>query len=228
MTKTRNLSLETMNAYCVLGKFCSTFMLDNPTDEVIGHLVDRRNLLLEEPFSSVAPLAAAELHRVLTVAQNRGLDLFKIEVSRDYTYLFYMVGASHTSPFESVYRTDDRTMFGPTTLEVRELYQSWGVQIPKQGSIPDDHLGFEFLFLSHLFDNAQHVVESDAELIEHPLDVAASFLSDHVLVFAPLYLNTVETRAQTSFYKAIAQVAQAMLISMSACLDVEFSECIGE
>ena len=141
MATTDNLSLETVQAYRVLCEFCSLVLCESPSDEVLDRLIEQRALMLEQPFSAVAPAAASQLHDVLARAASEEGAAVKTALRRDYAYLFYMVGSSGTSPFESVYRTDDRTMFGPTTLEVREAYRAWGVQVPGQGSVPDDHRG---------------------------------------------------------------------------------------
>ena len=163
MATTDNLSLETVQAYRVLCEFCSLVLCESPSDEVLDRLIEQRALMLEQPFSAVAPAAASQLHDVLARAASEEGAAVKTALRRDYAYLFYMVGSSGTSPFESVYRTDDRTMFGPTTLEVREAYRAWGVQVPGQGSVPDDHLGFELLFLAHVLGEAERAMAGEDE-----------------------------------------------------------------
>lgn len=150
MAPTEILSPEEARAYRVLCDFCSLLFTENPTEETLDRLIDERALLLEDPFATVAPEAAAELGALLASAAEGDRASFVTGVRRDYSYLFLMVGASHTSPFESVYRTDDRTMFGPTTLEVRESYRAWSVEVPSRGAVPDDHFGFEMAFASRL------------------------------------------------------------------------------
>ena len=223
MATTDNLSLETVQAYRVLCEFCSLVLCESPSDEVLDRLIEQRALMLEQPFSAVAPAAASQLHDVL---------------ARDYAYLFYMVGSSGTSPFESVYRTDDRTMFGPTTLEVREAYRAWGVQVPGQGSVPDDHLGFELLFLAHVLGEAERAMageDEDADAsaaasaeAQRALDAARALLADHVLVFAPVFLANVKTRAKEPAYRAVAELAAASIASLAASLGARASETIDE
>ncbi|MEG0504822.1 MAG: molecular chaperone TorD family protein, partial [Raoultibacter sp.] len=186
--------------------FCARLFEESPEPEFIRGLVENRHLLLEAPFADVAGQAARDLFDVLDAvagASSEELDAFITEVRRDYTYLFYMVGSSHTSPYESVYRTDDRTLFGPTTLEVRSCYRAQGVQTTEEGSRPDDHIASELSFLEFLCEKPD---ESG---------VIQSFLSDHVLVFAPTYLKNVQTRAQEPFYRNVAAIAEALLDAMA-------------
>lgn len=220
---------DAARAYRVLCDFCSTLLAESPSDELLGQLIEQRELLLEEPFSAVAAEAAADLHDLLASADERGRRDFETAAKRDYTYLFYMVGASRTSPFESVYRTDDRTMFGPTTLEVREAYRAWGVQVPDFGSTPDDHLGYEFAFLAHLLGAAADAQDASEDGIsKRALADARAFLSDHVLVFSRVYLENVKSQAKEPFYRHIAGIAEATIASLAAALDARATDRIDE
>lgn len=61
--------------------------------------------------------------------------------------------------------------------------------------MPDDHLGFELLFLAHVLGEAERAMageDEDADAsaaasaeAQRALDAARALLADHVLVFAP-------------------------------------------
>ncbi|MDR0501249.1 MAG: molecular chaperone TorD family protein [Coriobacteriales bacterium] len=88
------------------------------------------------------------------------------EVNRDCSFLFFMVGKSNTSPYESVYRTEDRTLFGPTTLEVRELFRKQGFAPALRSNQPEDHIAIEFAYLAFLFNRLATLLDnSNANLI---------------------------------------------------------------
>lgn len=245
MNSESSMASETAQAYRVLCEFCSLLFTDNPSNDVLDQLIEQRALIKEDPFASVAPEAANALFEALSKAEPPSREAFRAEVKRDYTYLFRMVGASHTSPYESVYRTDDRTMFGPTTLDVREAYRAWGMQVPRQGSTPDDHIGYEFAFLAHLLgiieQAGQHKdqltgaalgEDAQSDFAEEPHDAmrarddARSFLSDHLLVFAPVYLKNVQTRATEPFYGAVAAIAAGTIESLADTLGARPTDTI--
>lgn len=46
-------------------------------------------------------------------------------------------------PFASVYLDAQPNLMGPTSLEMRHLYEAVGLVSPWAGSVPDDHLGLE-------------------------------------------------------------------------------------
>ena len=119
-------------------------------EEDVARLAGDRSLFLEPPFSQVAPRAAEELAGWLAQADGEGgARALAREAHLDRSYLFYMVGQSRTSPYESVYRTDDATLYGPTTFQVREAYAAHGLAFGRSANEPDDHLGLE-LSLIHI------------------------------------------------------------------------------
>lgn len=145
------MTVETAQAYQALCAFCSWALLADVGEEDVARLAGDRSLFLEPPFSQVAPRAAEELAGWLAQADGEGgVSSLAREAHLDRSYLFYMVGQSRTSPYESVYRTDDATLYGPTTFQVREAYAAHGLAFGRSANEPDDHLGLELSFLAYL------------------------------------------------------------------------------
>ena len=201
----------TLRAFQALCSFCAWALYDDPDPATLADLADRCAMFVEAPFSQVAPQAAGDLARILGDAEAGGDDAWQAfldGVRRDRSYLFYMVGASKTSPYESVYRTDDATMFGPATLEVRAAYADAGLAFARRANEPEDHAGLEFSFAAHLLGRAaEGDVGAKAAL--------GRFLRDHLLVFGPIYLGNLGTRAKTPYYASIAGIADATLAALA-------------
>ena len=224
------LSIQSMHAYQALFNFCSWGLYEKPTAEELFGLAGTREIFLMEPFSQVSESAGRAFAQVLEKAvSEEGLAELVREVHLDHTYLFRMVGSSHTSPYESVYRTDDSTMFGPTTLEVRAAYKNYGLQFERAANEPDDHIALELAFVAYFMSAAaDFLAEGDAEKSERALDAAKRFLSEHLLVFAPVYLGNVQKRAQSGFYAALAGIAEKTLSSLAEALGAEAVEGVDE
>lgn len=221
---TPDLSPETCAAYQALCSFCSWALYDDPAPDALRGLAAERALFCEPPFSQVAPDASAAFGELLSAlapdAAEDGpaaAEALLDEVRRDRSYLFYMVGASHTSPYESVYRTDDHTMMGPTTLEVRAAYRARGLVFERAASEPDDHVGLEFAFAAHLLGRA---AGGEACCLADCRD----FLDRHLLTFAPAYLDVLEQRARSPYYRLVARMAQATLASLADALGAQAVE----
>ena len=156
------------------------------------------------PFSlqviqALLPTGAAALHDALaTCTEQQGVLL------QDFTALFIQRTVSKVYPWESVYTTHDHTLFGPSTLEVQELYRSYGISLGASECEPPDHIGLELLFLSLLSQKGLDALDcgetAEAEIIAR---AHRDFLDEHVLIFANDFLDRMELRAQTSYYRAV-------------------------
>lgn len=223
---------EKFQSYQILCQFCAQLLLGSPEEELIEQLIEHKDLLLQDPFITVAKEEAVALHTLFSEAQEQGapgIQAFLQAARQDYAYLFYMVAVSHTSPYESVYRTDDRTMFGPTTLEVREVYRRYGFNPGQEGSQPEDHVGTELSFLAALLGlGADAYEKQQAETTQQVTQEITQFLSAHILVFAPVYLKNVQVRAQEPLYRLVTALALSTIESLAAFFDAQADEMIEE
>ena len=204
------MNTESMQAASVLMGLCSRLFYGSLSEEDFMVLKEQADLLREEPFVSVAPAHTPE-----------EIDALYHELKQDYTYLFYQTTLSKLSPFESVWRTDDQTLFGPTTLEVRAAYKDAGFELAADTSQPDDHIGAELDFLGRLFARAAQ--DPDSGQARRDIEAARVFTSDHLLVFSPYYLKDFIEAANTPFYKAAGQLAQESIAAVARLLDVTAS-----
>jgi len=210
--------LKAIQAHQILCGFLARQLYCAPVAADLEKLIAQRELLLEEPFSTLNPQASQTLFDVLAKAasaQGEAAELL-VALQRDFTFLFKMVGVSLTSPYESFYRTDDRTVFGPTTLEVRAAYAAIGLELAEQGREPEDHIGLEFLFLEQLFAQlAAHFESDDVQAAAQTTNTIAAFLKDHLLVFAGEFFKNVQTQASSDYFKAIACLGESALHSLA-------------
>ncbi|MDR2586771.1 MAG: molecular chaperone TorD family protein [Coriobacteriales bacterium] len=205
-------------AYQVLLGLCGILIYTPPDAAALEVLRDQRGLFLEQPFSTVAPDAAKTLSDLL----DGDVDDLRMKIANEHTFIFKMVAQSHASPYESVYRTCDSTLFGPTTLEVREAYRAHGQQFPRMAAEPDDHIGLELQFASTLLDKiASDSDEADAKTAEVAQRALRGFLAEHLLVFAPSCLGRVAEASSFGFYRAVAGIALAALTDLADALEVE-------
>lgn len=197
--------------------FGSSLLYPGPDHDGLFALAQASDLLREPPFCALADGAALCMADMLrqAAAGDAAFEEFYQDLRQDYAFLFYMVSVSKASPFESVYRTDDATMFGPTTLEVRKEYERFGLKLAAKDCQPDDHLGIELAFLAELFNRAS----ADDDAAARCLLAAHSFMHDHVLVFSRTYLAQVAQVARTEFYRDAARVIDAAIVEVANMLD---------
>lgn len=120
----------------------------------------------------------------------------------DYRQLF--TGPDHllAPPWESVYLTKEKLLFGEPELAVRNFYHSAGLQVGK--SEPADHLALELSFMARLCALAQ--ANPEAILVKQQL-----FLNHHLLQWVPDWAADVTGNAQTAFWPGLAVITKSWL-----------------
>ncbi len=146
-------------------------------------------------------------------AQRSSAEVFD-EVKSDYFRLFLGIGKPEATIWESVYFTHDRTLFGKKTLEVRNWYKRYGLELELKNREPDDHLGLELLFIAHLVDQAVIANEqNDKEKLKKLEEDTRSFITEHPLAWVDQWLAMVQKHAKTDYYKGIAYVTKGILLA---------------
>ena len=137
----------------------------------------------------------------------------------DFNRLFVGPGEMLAAPWESVYRSKTKLTFQESTLQVRELYERFGVQAPAIHREPDDHLGLELAFVATLSDLAVRAAAAgDMADLARCFGTQKEFLQDHLLAWAPTCLALVEKHAETDYYRGAALLALGSLAeSASLC-----------
>jgi TorA maturation chaperone TorD len=140
----------------------------------------------------------------------------------DYTKLFIGLDRLSTAPWESVYFNRERLVFQEQTIQVREWYSRFGLQVEKLNREPDDHIGLEMLFISHLASLALQAIENDDQkLIEGTLKAQRDFLTEHLLRWGPAWAKLVKQHAATDFYRGIAHLAHGSLLAIAEILQIK-------
>ena len=187
--------------------------------------------LIEEDIFSEVPFAAdkdetkAGLEFLQKWGKNGLADEAFENMRADYTRLFIGPGKVLAPPWESVHSGDDRLIFQQRTLEVRAWYQRFGLEAERIHQEPDDHIGLELLFLSHLATlGIQALNEQDNVRFEELLDAQREFIKKHLGAWALTWCGLVERNAQTDLYKGLAHLTHGALSALSEVLDIKLAK----
>ena len=130
----------------------------------------------------------------------------------DFNRLFVGPGEMLAAPWESVYRSKTKLTFQESTLQVRALYERFGLQAPAIHREPDDHLGLELAFMATVSDLAARTAAAeDAARLTKCFEAEKDLLRDHLLAWAPACLALVEKHAETDYYRGAALLALGSL-----------------
>jgi TorA maturation chaperone TorD len=189
-------------------------------------------LINEDVFADV-PFGAeqAEVNKGLEILrlwaeENRGGISAKelAAINKDHLYLFTGVGPALAPVWESVYFSEMRLLFQEQTLQVREWYARYGLQVEQKNKEPDDHIGLELGFVAHLATLALASIETgDDPAAEQNLQAQRDFLAQHLLRWGPAWAELVEKHAETNFYRGLAHLTNGALLAAADLLQIRAS-----
>ncbi|BBM67233.1 twin-arginine leader-binding protein for DmsA and TorA [Vibrio alfacsensis] len=116
----------------------------------------------------------------------------------DYFNLLQGSGDMPCPPWGSVYLDRENALFGSSTIEYREFTRQLGMECDTGLREPEDHIGLMLMLVSLLLE--QDNVEQAKQLI-----------SQHLMPFAPIMLESMQQHAETEFYRQLAAFVLAWL-----------------
>jgi TorA maturation chaperone TorD len=144
------------------------------------------------------------LRRYLTSTSQAGEARVLEELAADYAGLFLNAGAAPVHPYESVYRSPANLLMQEAWDEVRLTYAAHGLALSGERREPEDYLGYEMEFMSHLCSRAIEACEvNDRQAVQANLQSQREFLAKHLLLWAPQFGEELVRNATTDFYRAL-------------------------
>lgn len=201
---------EALDSYAGACAFLSRLFLE-PVDQVLITALRDGSVLVEWPLE-----ADEETVRgldAMRTGSSTSLDVLTVD-RRD---LFE--GPDHVlaCPYESVYLSEEHLTFEAQTLDVRAFYNRFGVQAPSLGNEPDDHIGLELSFISHLCVLGLDAIESgDADAETAVIASIADFLDQHLLLWVTDCLDLILKHATTDFYRGLAHLTRGTVLQLQA------------
>ncbi|MCC7451687.1 MAG: molecular chaperone TorD family protein [Anaerolineae bacterium] len=199
--------------------FLNKALYTPPTADLLNTLASQ-NLFAEWPLPADQTATQQGLELLRTYCANWNESQMDA-LTEDYNRLFVGPDRLPAPPWESVYRSPDHLLFDTATIQVRDLYQQYGVKAPRQNNEPDDHVGLEMAFMVHLSQLALQAIDShNACLLDRAVQGQRAFLTDHLLAWIPRYAQDVITSAQTDYYRGVAYLLLGTLAETAALLKV--------
>lgn len=210
----------TLTAFQLAYAFLSKVFYNEPQADFIDTLVDG-DLFSDWPLGGGEQATAFGLTLLQGFRDAWSHDALP-DLRWDYTRLFVGPGPILAPPWESVYRSRERLLFEPTTLDVRRAYARFGLQAPRLNQEPDDHLGLELAFMLHLCGlGVQAAQAQDNVALDTALAAQRDFLSQHLLQWAPECLTRVTEHAHSDYYRGVAHLALGTLARAAVLLGAE-------
>lgn len=201
---------EPVDAIVFAGASLAPFFLNDPRT---GDAADAFAALAELDVAAAAaqwPFAGDEVAAVegALAAMKEGLaaGADHDDVVWEYRRLFVGPGHLPAPPWGSVYTDRECVVFGESTLALRAWMRTVGVERLADERTPEDHIGLMLALLSFLAAERPELVDD--------------YLRDHLLTWAPHYLEVLEEATTHPFYRGLAQLTRASLEGLGAAREL--------
>lgn len=195
---------EPVDAIVFAGASLAPFFLNDPRT---GDAADAFAALAELDVAAAAaqwPFAGDEIAAVegALAAMKEGLaaGADHDDVVWEYRRLFVGPGHLPAPPWGSVYTDRECVVFGESTLALRAWMRAVGVERLADERTPEDHIGLMLALLSFLAAERSELVDD--------------YLRDHLLTWAPHYLEALEEAAEQPFYAGLARLTRLTLAGL--------------
>lgn len=139
------------------------------------------------------------------MAEQRNDDAYEVLLREEYQRLFIGPGHLPAPPWESVYRTKEKLLFGDPEWTVRQFYHTFGLEVNM--AEPADHLALELSFMARLCMPTRKNLRTISDLLAKQ----QKFLEDHLTQWVPDWANDVHSNAQTQFWRGLAGMTQGWI-----------------
>ncbi len=195
---------EPVDAIVFAGASLAPFFLNDPRT---GDAADAFAALAELDVAAAAaqwPFVGDEIAAVESAlaAMKEGLaaGADHDDVVWEYRRLFVGPGHLPAPPWGSVYTDRECVVFGESTLALRAWMRTVGVERLADERTPEDHIGLMLALLSFLAAERPELVDD--------------YLRDHLLTWAPHYLEALEEAAEQPFYVGLARLTRLTLVGL--------------
>lgn len=198
MQETKTMNDDMRAGICFVGDVFGPLFLYEPYSDAARDLygtlatMDARTVAQDWPF--VSPSVAQPLLERMRAALDASSE---DDVLWEYRRLFVGPARKAAPPWGSVYLDKDQVIFGVSTLDLRQWMREVGIAKTAEDGDPEDHIGRMLLLMSWLSENKPEALPA--------------FLQDHLLTWAPHFLQLVSRETESDFFAALAQLCEVSL-----------------
>ncbi|WP_017754708.1 TorD/DmsD family molecular chaperone [Calidifontibacillus oryziterrae] len=156
--------------------------------------------------SNFNPFEAQE-HLIAFFSELSSLEIEKVEEKERESFLQLFFGPEHipAPPWESVYRTKERILFGEPTLQMRKKLREFNLYFQNESKEPEDHISIELEFMIYLIDEAiKSIKEGDENKFSRALEYQFLLLNDHLMNWIDPFTDDIQSATTSSLYKGSA------------------------
>lgn len=209
--------------YSFLGRICEKEI----DEQLLREFIARKELfskykLTVEPDVVYVKEGFGELHSYLTSLSGEKLNTAILELAVEYANLFLGVGYNRGKgiphPSESTYMGG--YLYSDVVDNLFEAYLREGLIKSPDFKEPEDHIALELHFMAILCRKAIISLNDGKrqDLLKY-LNMQKTFLTEHLLKWAPKLAEDITENAHTLFYKALGKIMKGFLETEEKIID---------
>ncbi len=130
----------------------------------------------------------------------------------NYLQLFFGPGHIPAPPWESVYRTKEKLLFGDPTLSFRKKLREFNLYYDGESKEPEDHISVELEFMIYLIDQCLFAIENEREVdFKRALQGQFSLLDDHLINWVEQFTNDIASSTTSFLYRGSANFLRNLI-----------------
>ena len=200
---------DVLEGIAFVGETLGPFFLQDPKTGEAGAAFQALAALDVDAAAAEWPFAGEAEARACLALMKEGLahGIEDDDLVWEYRRLFVGPGHLPAPPWGSVYTDRECVVFGEATLALRAWMRRIGVARTTDERTPEDHIGLMLALLAYLAE-------------ERP-ELTDEYLRDHLLTWAPHYLEALEAAADHPFYQGLAALTRSTLLGLQEARGLE-------
>lgn len=135
------------------------------------------------------------------------------EIQFDYDQLFIIPGPNLTFPYESCYthRNVDKTfgrLWQEPAQDMQRILKEWNIQFAEGWDLIPDHIAVELFFMAELCKLKAEAIDEEQLAIQ---EWQVNFFKTHLQIWVFEFLDRLEVKAQSDFYRGVAKLLRDFL-----------------
>lgn len=194
---------EYMDYRCGMYYWLKNLYISEPTVEVLSEIA---LTCKKYDVDENVPTFEKEFIEFFSKLEKEEIEELWEEIKAEYARLFIGPKKVPASPYESVYNSHNKQIFGDSCIKVREAYEDIGLKVDKIGKIPDDFIGYELEFMYYLtFLTIEAIKIDDINRVNILLGHQYRFLNDHLIKWIDKFTEAIFNNTKMEYFKILAK-----------------------
>lgn len=135
------------------------------------------------------------------------------DIKVEYSRLFLGPKRPIAPPYESVYTSCRKQIFGESATEVKKQYEEMGLKIKSKANIPEDFIGYELEFMYYLsYFTITLYDDNNFEKINSIIKYQQNFLDKHLKNWVEQFTNDIIENTNIEYFRVLGNFTKEFII----------------